>query len=337
MTRTRPAFQKPNAEIALCGDASPVLEGEALALAAEGGAPEWAQLLPKGPDIVGRDGRRWKLPDAGALVAAFNSRKGPLPIDWEHGQDRLAPQGHPAPAAGWIEALEVRGGELWGRVGWTAKAKAAIEAREYRFLSPTFLHNRASGEIVSLAGAGLVNRPNLEMVALNAVDERQSDLRAALSDALDVAADAAPADFVAAIERLKTAAATNSADLSLFVPCADFDAMSARALNAEKAIEDAVSARREAEIERLVSEAMSAGKVTPATKDYHLASCRAEGGVERFKAFVSDMPSLFGVSNIGKQSGGPQSALAATERAIVEQMNINAEDYLAVKEAERAK
>jgi len=318
--------------IALCDDASLALEGEALALASEGGAPEWVQLLPKGPDIIGRDGRKWRLPDVGALVSAFNAHGGPLAIDWEHGQDRLAPQGHPAPAAGWIEAIETRDGETWGRVSWTDKAKAAIETREYRFLSPTFLFDRASGVIVSLAGAGLVNRPNLGMVALNS-RQKDSSMDKELLKKLGLAENASLAEVLAAIDRMNATSATNSADLSRYVPRADYDAVAARAQNAEQSIAQAAQAAREAEIVRLVDEAVAAGKVAPASKDYHLASCRAEGGLERFKTFAASAPSMFTSSDPSKKdpAGGTQTALNAEERALLAMTNITEAEYLASK------
>ena len=35
-----------------------------------GEIPEWVELLPAGPEIAGRDGRKWKLEDAAAVAAA---------------------------------------------------------------------------------------------------------------------------------------------------------------------------------------------------------------------------------------------------------------------------
>ncbi len=132
------------------------------ALAADGQAPEWVQLMPAGPAIEGRDGRAWTMADP---VAVARRSGVPFAFDWEHGQDLLAPTGQPAPAAGWAAALAVRGGQIWAQVEWTEKARAAIAAREYRFVSPAFRHT-AAGEVVDIVGAGLVNRPNVDMTAL---------------------------------------------------------------------------------------------------------------------------------------------------------------------------
>nr|WP_275039548.1 phage protease [Bartonella vinsonii] len=45
-------------------------------------------------------------------------------------------------------------------------ATKKIISREYRYLSPEFRHSK-KGEILNLAGAGLVNRPALVMTALS--------------------------------------------------------------------------------------------------------------------------------------------------------------------------
>ncbi|MBK8439698.1 MAG: hypothetical protein IPL38_09395 [Rhodobacter sp.] len=50
-------------------------------------------------------------------------------------------------------------------VEWTATAREMIGRKEYRFLSPSFLHNKA-GQIMRLKGAGLVHNPNLYLTAL---------------------------------------------------------------------------------------------------------------------------------------------------------------------------
>ncbi|MCA8896587.1 MAG: Mu-like prophage major head subunit gpT family protein [Hyphomicrobiales bacterium] len=138
--------------------------GLAIALNFQGAAvPEWVQFMPAGPQLKGRDGREWRMPSASAVVAAT---KLPFALDFEHSMD-LPGQGEPI-ASGWCEELQVRNGEIWGRVSWTPKATQRIADRECRFLSPVFKFAAATGEVIALTGAGLVARPNFEMTALNA-------------------------------------------------------------------------------------------------------------------------------------------------------------------------
>ncbi|MFZ1828287.1 MAG: phage protease [Candidatus Competibacteraceae bacterium] len=128
-------------------------------------APGWIQLLPAGRNITGLDGREW-LNDAPDRVA--RETRIPLVVDFEHASEHRAPQGLDAPAAGWIERLEVRpNSSLWGQVEWTTRARQHIAEREYRYLSPTFLYAKESRRIVRLTSVGLTNQPNLEMTALN--------------------------------------------------------------------------------------------------------------------------------------------------------------------------
>ncbi len=145
----------------------------ALALnAAAGQVPDWIELLPAGPTIEGRDGRQWTLSNPEAVIAATASASKPFPVDWEHATELAAPRGEPAPAAGWVDTFEVRDGAIWGQVQWTPRARQQIADREYRFISPVFLFDPESGEIMRLVNAALTNRPNLDLTALNTHDSR---------------------------------------------------------------------------------------------------------------------------------------------------------------------
>lgn len=100
-----------------------------------------------------------------------------LVIDYHHGSVLAVGKGQKAPAAGWIDRLELRadGAELWGHVKlWTTEARNAITAREYRYLSPTLRWNRpdpVTGAPVPLAlpSVALTNTPF--MTALEGLNE----------------------------------------------------------------------------------------------------------------------------------------------------------------------
>jgi phage I-like protein len=129
-------------------------------------APDWIQLLPDNQAILGHDGRHF-LNDAPDTVA--NQTRLPLVVDYEHASEHRAPQGLDAPAAGWIDQLQRRQGSaaIWGHVTWTERAKAQVEAREYRFLSPVFQYEKPTTRIVRLTSVALTNQPNLLLTALN--------------------------------------------------------------------------------------------------------------------------------------------------------------------------
>ncbi len=68
------------------------------------------------------------------IIRVFKKQRNPLPLDWEHSTE-WAQQ---APAAGWVQRLEVRDGGLWAFVEIGAKAAGQIRAGEYKFCSGVF-------------------------------------------------------------------------------------------------------------------------------------------------------------------------------------------------------
>ena len=305
--------------------------------AAEGGAPDWVQLTPPGPRILGRDGRWWNLSNPEAVAARFDPAKEPQ-IDIEHSSQLQAPQGLPAPAVGWIKALAVRDGALWGRVEWTSVGSTLVSERAYRYLSPAFHFDPVTGEILEIVCAGLTNTPNLELAALNAAQPEICEMDKAVLEALGLAATATAAEVLLAINALKSekAVALNAAshpDPQLFVPRADHQL----ALNRIASFEAEAKARAEAEAVALVEAAVAAGKIAPASRDYHLATCRAEGGMQRFRDFVSTQPVIAPPSGLdGKAPPQPGlKALSADELAVCHQLGMSPEDFIAARAAEQ--
>lgn len=128
------------------------------------------QLLPAGA-FRALDGRptevdAWQLDAAAgaALVAAAAARRTPYVLDYEHQSLHTTGQGIKAPAAGWFKTLEwVDDDGLYATdVAWTDAARALIEADEYRYLSPVFAWERASGRVTALINAALTNLPGLD-------------------------------------------------------------------------------------------------------------------------------------------------------------------------------
>ncbi len=139
---------------------------QAEAIVEEQGQREWVMLVPAGR-LDARDGRRWRLTDAGGVVAATRARAGStdLAIDFEHQTKYSRENGQPAPAAGWITELQARAGAVWGRIRWTDRAASMLRARECRYLSPAFMH-RPDGVVTCLSGAALTNSPALDLPGL---------------------------------------------------------------------------------------------------------------------------------------------------------------------------
>ncbi|KTT00172.1 hypothetical protein NS376_16080 [Pseudomonas oryzihabitans] len=301
---------------------------------AEGKAPDWIELIPAGPTVTGRDGRSWLFDELsqGLVIDAFTTRGIDLAVDWEHASEIKAPNGDEAPAAGWIDQLEIRAGALWGHVGWTPRASAQVAAREYRFLSPVFDYDPASLRIGRLVSIGLVNKPNLFLTALNheqpTPESTDVKISAALLALLGLPETATEEQAVAAATQLKaTATAKNSEQqpsLERYVPRADYDALSTRAANAEQALANHQKAQHAATVDAEIQAALTAGKITPATADYHRAACSEQGGLDRFRQFVAAAPAVGDPSGLeNRKPDTTATALNAEQMAVCTQFGMD--------------
>jgi len=302
-------------------------------------APEWIELLPAGV-FYGRDGRGpFRLDDPAAVVESTTAMQmtAGLPIDYDHATDFGAPEGRPAPAAGWIRELQVRGGAVWGRVEWTPRAANSIVAREYRYVSPVFQFDPKDGSVTRLLRAGLTNNPNLHLTAIAASrtaaaaskDERMEFPTQELRELLNLDADATAADVVARVRELQSArdaaAPTTGAhahDPAHYVAIAEFERTltELNALRAERARERAA---------HTVEEAIRAGKLVPAQREWAVAYCAADA--RGFQAFVVRQPSIIG-ENLGL-AGEPAAerragALNPAELAICAQLGLKHSEFI---------
>jgi len=310
-----------------------------LALNSEGAAdaPDWVQLTPPGPMLPGIDGRAWTMADPSSVIAACRAARAgsiEIPVDFEHASHVKGEKGERADAIGWVRDLEVREGALWGRVEWLATGREAVASRAYRFVSPGFHFRPGSREVSRLVSVGLTNVPNFSMPALNRSQEILP-MDADVLKALGLAPDAGPAAALAAINALKTAEQTalNRAaqpDPEKFVPRADHDL----ALNRLSTLEADAKAARETEIAAAVDAAVEAGKIAPASKEYHLASCRAEGGLDRFRALVQASP-VIAAPAPAKADPATPAALSADELAVCRQLGMSPADFAAARAAEK--
>ena len=131
-------------------------------------------LIPEGifrSEIDGRpyDAPHWELtPERGhQMVAALNQRKIDMVIDYEHATLKSKNTGDPAPAAGWLKSAGFTYIEGVGLCStdfeWLDKAKAHIEAKEYKYISPVFLYSK-TGDVTALINVALTNTPALDQL-----------------------------------------------------------------------------------------------------------------------------------------------------------------------------
>ena len=159
-----------------------------------------------------------------------------------------------------------------------------------------------------------------------------------LTQALGLGADADTASALTAINTLKAdhQLALNRAaagpDLIKFVPKETYEL----ALNRATTAEDKVKQTEEAKLGALVDDAIAAGKIAPANKEMFLGMCRAEGGEDKFNAFVASAPVIADASqvkNLEHQTG----ELSKDELAMCRMMGVKPETWKATKAAQKAK
>lgn len=323
-------------EILLMGTNNEEAKGAFIALNYEipqGDEPEWIELIPAGNHVLGRDGRKWLNDSPQDVVAAFNASGCDVVFDIEHSTEKKAPLGEPAPAVGWINALELRDGAVWGRVAWNAEGQEAIANRQYRYYSPAFLYEKASLRIRKLSSVALTNQPNLRLKALNQQQrQEENNMFEKILKALGLAENATEEQALNAISTLQSDLATavnraNTPDLAKFVPRADYDQVLERATNAENKLAAQDKEALDTEIENVVGDALKAGKITPATKDYYTAMCRQENGLEEFKKFVAAAPVIGDPSDLDEKAPkGTKTALNADQQKIADMLGNSTED-----------
>lgn len=305
-----------------------------------GGLPEWIELMPGG-EFHGRDGRGpFRMRNATGVIAATQAlgMDAGIPIDYDHATDFAAPEGRPAPAAGWIRELEARDGSIWGRVEWTEHGAAAVKAHEYRYVSPVFEHG-SNGEVVCLLRAALTNNPNLYLTAIAARDTRlgtdkgeadsMDSLISELRALLGLEEAATPENIVDAVRTLVEESSEPDdsadddsdqdnaemhsraiADPARYVPLAHFQ----RTVGEFNALR-AAHARERAE--RAVSDAIRAGKLVPAQREWAITYCQAD--FNGFAKFVARQPAVtLGMLDFEGEPRGAVSRSAGADSAILD-------------------
>lgn len=285
--------------------------------AAAVGPPAELMLVPPAKWVEGRDGRGWNNPDPQGIVRFFQDNGLDIPIDIEHATQLKAPKGDAAPAMAWGKSLYVKpDGSVWGRFDWNDAGTGFVVGRQYRYYSPAYIIDTSTMDIVGIKSVGLTNTPNLVVPALNHEQTKGVTMNlAALIAALGLSATSTFEDALNHITKLKgeLTIALNSAaspPLDKFVPKADYDLALNRATSAEGKLAANAKATLETAINAEIDTALKAGKITPATKEYHIAQCRQEGGLDRFKAFCQAAPTVAADSDLSKKKPGDADAVA---------------------------
>lgn len=308
--------------------------------------PEWVELIPAGVQVKGLDGREWINDEPQAVLNHFTDLQKAgrdLVFDFEHATELKAPNGDQAPASGWGVALQSRtDGSIWARVDWTDAGSQAIAAREYRYLSPVLIYEKNTRRIVGIQSVALTNKANLLVTALNSQEQPTTETPMDLTELLAVLglpATATIKDAIKAITDLKAAEETSEGELAIannrannppldkFVPRGDYDTALNQASAATRKLAEIEQQQLTGQIDTVINQALAAGKITPATKEYHVANCQQAGGLERFKAFVASAPEIAKPSDLDNRRPENQDiALNTEQRTIADAFGNSLED-----------
>ncbi|MCP4697955.1 MAG: peptidase [Gammaproteobacteria bacterium] len=257
--------------------------------------PEWVLMLPA-KDVIGWDKRTWKNSHPDRVISEFNRRGMSLPFDIEHATELKASKGDPAPAVGWVTAMENRNGEVWTKVEWNKDGIDAINSRQYRFYSPAFSFNKKNREIISFTSFALTNKPNLEISALNQAHDSgdSKNMDKIITAALGLNDEAASDAVLLAINSMKAELAkqkglAENPSVEAYVPIAEHEIALNRVKDAEKKLADLETKTKETAIAAVVDAACAAGKLIPAEKEDWLVLCR-QMGVDEFKKRMDTRP-----------------------------------------------
>lgn len=315
------------------------------------------QLFPAG-QFAALDGRpatleglsltHWRLTarDAQALVADWQSRATPLVVDYEHQTQLSAQNGRPAPAAGWITALDWReGAGLFATVDWTDKARAHIRAREYRYISPVFCFDPQSGAVLRLICAALTNHPALDGMApalATHTPTHPGELpMKELIAALGLPETADEKEALAALNTLRQerdealAASRREPDPARYVPAAVLSAVQQEAAALRGELEKLKADARAAALKEEIEAALADGRLTEATRSW--AGELARKNPDALKAFLAaqpPVPALTGTQTGGRAPGdGPGTAsLTAEEKHICKRLGLTEEEFVRARE-----
>jgi len=299
----------------------------------------------------------WKLDKARAVAVAtaFNARSDARVIDYEHQTLHAETNGKPAPAAGWAGKLEARDAGLWAvDVEWTAAAAAMIAAREYRYVSPVFTHDKRTGEVLAVLHAALTNYAGLDgltdLAALSAFaakffqPQEEMPMKALLA-ALGLPETATEAEALAALAGLKSAhqgelVALKGAHLATppdpakYIEVAALTAVQGDLSAARTELAALRAEKGSAEVDAVVTAALAAGKLTPATETW--ARNLGKSDLAALKAYVEAAPVVVkpGATQTGGagQGGAGNSQPSAVDVAVMKALGLSAEQFAVGKQ-----
>lgn len=290
------------------------------------------------------------------VIAATMAAMGPvdLSFDYDH-QAALAAVpgvGGTAKAAGWFKSLTADADGIWAEgVDWTPAAAAAIEAREYRYASPFFHHDK-QGRITRIVNAALTNIPNFDLAAIASAIHGEDDkmvIPPEILAALGLGADADVTAAVASITTLKGSTSLTSIASALGLDeTADVAAIASAATIAKAAADAgpdpkafvpvAVVEQMRGELVEInddraksaIASATSEGKLTPAEHKWARDYIK-DAGLAAFASMLANRPAILAPGAVEPKVDVNSDTVTDSEMAIASMLGVSRENFIAAR------
>lgn len=311
--------------------------------------PEWLHVLPAST-FTGIDGRGpFIVSDLQAIVDA-SLAKGAIAVDENH---VLETGFGPARAVGWIREMDVRADGIWAKVEWNRSGAGLVEDRAYRGVSPVIMGRkpRRGGPVTvtSIASVALTNDPNVAELKTLHSREKSMDLEK-LRAVLGLDPDADETAILEAATAVQTAVEAHSSDLQRLADAAGLQGdatpealvkhlqsgSNATISQLTKELAEVKATNAKDRAEAFIDKAIEGGKPIASQRDHYIARhCRDAEAVE---TEINALPSIHAGSIVPPADDTDETAgkLTDSDRAVMAQMNVSEEDFLASK-AELAK
>lgn len=321
-------------------------------------APSEFRIFAFGPFQTTKGTFSFDHESARACMDAFKMQGVDCNIDYEH--MALAEPPMPSPAAGWC-SLEVREDGLWAtNVKWSPKAKAHLEAGEYRYFSPALIDDPETGRVMKLVNIALTNLPaTMGMQPLVAAKNTPGDpgqenapMKTLLA-ALALQATATEAEAVTALSAREALAKKTQDDLAAKLSAKDAEIvaltgaksadeakgvllswkdshakvveLSAKLKDSQDKIAAMTAEQASKDAEALVEQGIKDGKIAPAQREFWLGQGKAN--IKVLSGYLATAPALVSTKPTEKPADPVEQhkttvLLSAEEKKVAAKMGI---------------
>ncbi|MCH8913474.1 MAG: hypothetical protein IIA33_07885 [Planctomycetes bacterium] len=276
-----------------------------------GAAPTRILIAPWG-DVESTQGHFFVDGQAvAATIEQFREHGTDIPIDFEHqtlGGSYSSPDGL-APAAGWIKDLiGIESVGLMADVEWTELGLEHLQKRQYRYLSPVALIRKSDRRLVGLHSAALTNKPAI--VGMEALVNREdsSDQTVQIAQAPDKSGFSRRAGTCGSLDQtLEEESMVET--LEKLRKQLDLDQRNGARqvlVAASRRIAELEQREEDKGAEERVSEAMAAGKLTEAQREWALKLALSDA--QSFDDWSAAAPMVVSLGRTAAPSAGDSVA-----------------------------